>query len=177
MRRAHFRRCLVLALVATAAAGCGGSSAGPTSTTKTPPNLAAFLHLPIASPSSCPSSESGSTSGRRSPWVGHVDVSVFVADNVDRATGRALHGALVAAPHVGHVYSETKREAYAEFQRLYTCSAAVPRSSAPASYRLVLDQVTVAQRDALVRQIYRLPGVGSVSCDPSSPCVDVRRGG
>lgn len=90
---------------------------------------------------------------------------------------RRLHDALVAEPHVARVYTETKREAYAEFQRLYTCSASVPPSSVPASYRLILDEVSVAQRDALVRQVYRLPGVGSISCDPSSPCVDVRRSG
>jgi hypothetical protein len=164
-------------LVLAATAGCGGSSSTATLAAKTPPDLAAFLQLPVATPSSCPSSVSGSTSGRRSPWVGHVDVSVFVAANTDRATMRALYDALVAEPHVARVYTETKRQAYAEFQRLYTCSASVPRSAAPASYRLTLETVTVPQRDALVRQIYRLPGVGSVSCDPSNPCVDVRPSG
>ena len=77
-------------------------------------------------------------------------------------------------PHVAQVYSETQQQAYAEFQRLYTCSAQVPLSAVPASYRIVLDHVTTPQRDALVRAIYRLQGVGGVSCDPANPCVDVR---
>ena len=104
-------------------------------------------------------------------------MSVFVDDSADAATRKALHGALVSAPHVAHVYTETKKEAYEEFRRLYTCSAGVPRSAVRASYRLVLGTVTTPQRDALVRQIYRLPGVGDVSCDPVSPCVAVQSGG
>jgi hypothetical protein len=173
MPLSYVGRCAALAVVVAVSAACGGSSS-PVSTTKSPPDLASFLRLPVASPSSCPSTVSGSTAGRRSPWVGHVDVSVFVADGVDAGTRRALHEALVGEPHVARVYTETQREAYAEFQRLYTCSAQVPRSAVPASYRLVLEQVTRPQRDALVRLIYRLPGVGSVSCDPSSPCVDIK---
>ena len=173
MRLAHIGRCAALAVVVAVSASCGGSST-PSAAAKTPPDLASFLRLPIATPSSCPSTVSGSTAGRRSPWVGHVDVSVFVADGIDAATRRALHDALVGELHVARVYTETRRQAYAEFQRLYTCSAQVPRSAVPASYRLILEQVTRPQRDALVRLIYRLPGVGSVSCDPSSPCVDIR---
>ena len=106
-----------------------------------------------------------------------MDVSVYVSGRADAETTRALYAALVAEPHVAHVFTETRRQAYAEFQRLYTCSASVPRTAVPASYRLVLDRATVPQRDALVRQIYRLPGVASVSCDPSSPCVNVQPGG
>jgi cell division protein FtsX len=106
-----------------------------------------------------------------------VDVSVFIADKTDTKTRRDLHDALVAVPHVARVYTETKRQAIEEFQRLYTCTAGVPRSAIPASYRLVLDTVTTPQRDALVRRIYRLPGVGDVSCDPVSPCVGVGSGG
>jgi len=105
-----------------------------------------------------------------------VDISVFVADGTDPATSKALYDALVAESHVAHVYTETRKQAFEEFQRLYTCSASVPRSAVRASYRLVLDTVTTPQRDALVRQIYRLPGVGDVSCDPVSPCVGVRPG-
>lgn len=160
-----------LAVVAIAATSCGGSSAG-TLARKTPPDLAAFLRLPVATPSSCPSAPA-STTGRRSPWVGHVDISVFVAGKTDAATRRQLHDALVAEPHVAHVYTETKREAWEEFRRLYTCSDQVPPASLPASYRLVLDSITLPQRDDLVRRIYRLPGVRSISCDPSAPCVNV----
>lgn len=166
-------RRLVLALIAAALAGCSGSSTP--SVKRTPPDLAAFLRLPVATPSSCPAGSNGTGTGRLSPWAGHVDVSVFVADSADAATRRALYDALAAEPHVAHVYTETRRQAYAEFQRLYTCSAGVPRSAVRASYRLVLDTVTTPQRDALVQQIYRLPGVGDISCDPSSPCVAVGR--
>jgi hypothetical protein len=73
------------------------------------------------------------------------------------------------------IYFESRGKAYAEFQRLYTCSAEVPRSEVPASYRLVLAQITQAERDDLVRTISRLEGVGSVSCDPGNPCVDALR--
>jgi len=73
--------------------------------------------------------------------------------------------------HVKTVYFESADEAYAEFQRLYTCSADVPRTAVPASYRLVLDHTTREQRDTLVNDMRRLSGVASVSCDPSSPCL------
>lgn len=173
MRSLSAGRSALLVAVAVAVSACGGGSSSPP-TAKTPPDLAAFLRLPVATPSSCPSTVSGSTSGRRSPWVGHVDVSVFVAGKADDATRRALRQALVGEPHVTHVYTETKEQAYEEFQRLYTCSAQVPKSAVPASYRLLLDPATTTpERDSLVRAIYRLPGVSSVSCDPSSPCVDV----
>jgi hypothetical protein len=175
MLRRTTGRCLALAGIAAALGACGGSSPAPAK--RTPPDLAAFLQLPVATPSSCPSGSNGTGTGRISPWAGHVDVSVFVADSAGATTRRALHDALVAIPHVAHVYTETKSEAYEEFRRLYTCSAGVPRSAVRASYRLVLGTVTTPQRDALVRQIYRLPGVGDVSCDPVSPCVDVAHGG
>lgn len=165
---------LVAALVFVALSSCSGASTPPLSATKSPPHLAAFLRLPVATPSSCPRSVNGSTSGRRSPWVGHVDVSVFVAAGAQPATRHALRASLEAMPHVKSVYSETQREAYEEFQRLYTCSEQVPRSAVPASYRLLLAPVTRPERDALVRSIYGLPGVASVSCDPSSPCVNVK---
>ena len=169
------RRCgyAVLALVAVVLTGCGGgSSAGHAR--RTPPDLAAFLRLPVATPTACPSAPAGTT-GRRSPWVGHVDVSVFVADDAPRKVVANLEPILRAEPHVARVYTETKRQAYAEFQRLYTCSAQVPRSALPASYRLILDEVTTPERDALVQRIYEVPGVGSVSCDPSSPCTNIGR--
>jgi hypothetical protein len=174
MRAGIARRHAALAVVAVALVACGGSS--PPSTKRTPPDLAAFLRLPVATPSSCPAGSNGTGSGRLSPWAGHVDVSVFVADSADAAARKALYDALVAEAHVAHVYPETRQQAYEEFQRLYTCSAGVPRSAVRASYRLVLDPVTTPQRDALVRQISRLPGVGDISCDPSSPCVAVGSG-
>jgi cell division protein FtsX len=124
----------------------------------------------VASPASCPSGTKGSASGRHSPWVGHVDVSVFLATKRPRAV-KALGDQLRRSDDVAQVYFESAADAYAEFQRLYTCSAAVPRSAVPASYRLVLRGVTHSERDALVRRIVRMPGVRDVACDPSDPCV------
>jgi cell division protein FtsX len=72
---------------------------------------------------------------------------------------------------VATVYFESQAEAYAEFQRLYTCSANYRPGTIPASYRLVLDHLTHVDRDALVRRIRALPGVAEVSCDPSDPCT------
>jgi cell division protein FtsX len=149
---------------------CGGRSPA-TLATRTPPDLAAFLRLPVATPTACPATVSGTTSGRRSPWVGHVDVSVFLVPSATPADLRRVRRTLDALPPVRDVYFESKRKAYAEFQRLYTCSAQVPRRSVPASYRLVLTTVTQPERDDLVRTIRALRGVGSVSCDPSNPCV------
>ena len=174
MRHPAARRWLLPALAIAVTTACSGSSTPYIPGDRTPPNLKAFLRLPVATPSSCATAP-GSTAGRSSPWVGHVDVSVFVADGADAMTKAALRDSLLREPHVTHIYSETKAQAIAEFQRLYTCSAQVPRSALLASYRLVLERVSVPQRDALVRRIYHLRGVESVSCDPSSPCVDVRR--
>jgi hypothetical protein len=174
MHRGLARRYAALAAIAASLAACGGSSP---SIRRTPPDLAAFLRLPVATPSSCPAGSNGTGTGRLSPWAGHVDVSVFVADSADAATRKALYDALAAESHVAHVYTETRQQAYEEFQRLYACSAGIPRSAVRASYRLVLDTVTTPQRDAMVRQIYRLPGVGDISCDPSSPCTAIRPGG
>ena len=129
----------------------------------------------MATPTACPSGVTGSASGRRSPWVGHVDVSVFLT--TDRpATVAALGAQLRGTGLVAHVYFESAADAYAEYQRLYTCSAAVPKSAVPPSYRLVLKPVSHGQRDALVRKIVRMPGVRDVSCDPSDPCVSAARG-
>ena len=160
------------AAVALSIAACGGGST-PAPTTRTPPDLASFLQLPVATPTACPSSVNGHTNGRHSPWVGHVDISVYVATSATPTQVSALGDALAKEPEVAHVYRETASQAYAEFQRLYTCSANVPRSDVPASYRLVLNDVGRSARDALVRRIYALSGVGSVSCDPVSPCVNV----
>jgi hypothetical protein len=161
-----------------AVTGCsGGSSAAggePSAAASRPaPDLRAFLRLPVATPSSCPPDTNGTTSGRRSPWVGTVDISVFLAEGGSRQRVAALGRTLRALPHVQRVYFESKQQAIAEFERLYTCSAQVPASAVPASYRLVLDDVTRGERDALVRRIAELPGVHNVSCDPSAPCVGV----
>lgn len=169
--RGSFLVVLVLGLSA-ATVGCGGGA--DDSRPRTPPDLAAFLRLPVATPTTCPTAVS-TASGRRSPWVGHVDISVFVEDKATPARVRSLRSELSNLPDVSAVYFESRAQAYAEFQRLYTCSAEVPQSAVRASYRLVLDQVTRPERNRVVRAIYRLPGVGSVSCDPSSPCTDVSR--
>jgi FtsX extracellular domain len=168
-------RRLLPALVAAGAvaAACGGSGGSGTPPRRTPPDLAGFLALPVATPTSCPPSVSGSTSGRRSPWVGHVDISVFVSDRASAATVRALGGAIRALPEVAAAYFESKPQAVAEFRRLYTCSAAVAPDQVPASYRVVLAPGTLGRRDDVVRRLARLTGVESVSCDPSSPCTDV----
>jgi len=155
--------CLVAALVV----GCGGSKPQ----TRKSPDLQGFLRLPVATPSACGGKVSGSTAGRRSPWVGTVDVSVFLRSSASPAEVTNLRSKLEAQPGVARVYFESADEAYAEFQRLYTCSADVPRSAVPASYRLVLAKMTRAKRDALVSTIKPMPGVESISCDPSSPCL------
>jgi hypothetical protein len=157
--------------------GCShGSSAGGQVEQRTPPNLAAFLRLPVATPSACPSNVNGSTVGRRSPWSGHVDVSVFVAPSATNSEVAALRTQLHRDPLVSRVYFESRREAYREFQRLYTCWAAVPSSQAPASYRLILTPATtIGQRNDFVERIARLPEVDTVSCDPTVPCVSAVR--
>jgi hypothetical protein len=164
-----------LALVVAAAvgaAGCGGG--GQLRATHGQPDLADFLRRPVATPSVCPADVNGTTAGRRSPWVGTVDVSVFLEPGAG-ATGIAdLGRRLRATPVVRTVYFESQPQAYAEFQRLYTCSSRVPAGQVPASYRLVLTPHTgLGTRDELVRKILAMTGVATVSCDPSSPCVDV----
>jgi hypothetical protein len=155
---------LVTAMLVTGCGGGGGSG-------RHAPDLADFLRLPIATPTSCAGKQAGATAGRRSPWVGTVDVSVFLDIAATAAQIRDVGAKLRAMPHAKTVYFESADEAYAEFQRLYTCSADVPRTAVPASYRLVLDRTTREQRDSLVTAARRLDGVASVSCDPSSPCL------
>jgi hypothetical protein len=165
--------------VALAATACGGHAPAAQPVTDSlhdHPDLAAFLRLPVASPSSCPPTQNGTTAGRRSPWVGTVDVSVFLPARATPAALRKLRATVAALPHVRTVFVETRAEAYAEFQRLYTCSKGVPATAVPPSLRLVLDDLIDLQtRDALVARLLRLPGVATVSCDPASPCVDVVR--
>lgn len=163
-------------LLAGCVTACGGSSS-PTTALRTAPDLPAFLRLPIATPSACPPSVNGTTVGRRSPWAGHVDISVFVNRRATKARVRGLRAELAGEPEVRAVYFESQAEAYAEFRRLYTCSTSVKAGQLPASYRLLLHAVTQPTRDDLVRRIYTLPGVTTVSCDPSNPCVDVGRSG
>jgi hypothetical protein len=159
---------LAVTLPVALTAGCGG---GPPVGKRHAPDLAAFLRQPVATPTACGDKVSGSTAGRRSPWVGTVDVSVFVEPTATPAQLTALGRELRGLPGVRTVYFESASDAYAEFQRLYTCSADVPRSAVPASYRLVLTNLTRPQRDALVSRVRAMPAVSSVSCDPSSPCL------
>lgn len=158
------------ALAVLAAAACAGTPSSAAH--RTPPDLAGFLRQPVATPTACPSGVAAAASGRRSPWVGHVDISVFVASAARPSAVTALGDRLRHTPGVAQVYFESSAQAHAEYARLYTCSAQVPESEVPASYRLVLATgVTHSRRDDLVREIVRMPGVSDVACDPSDPCV------
>jgi len=160
-------------LAVTALAGCGSAGSVP-SGRRTPPDLAGFLRLPVATPSACPAGVAGSASGRRSPWAGHVDLSVFVDDRASAATVSDLGSRLRRTAGVRTVYFESGVQAVEEYRRLYTCSAALPRTALPASYRLVLSSMRHDRRDDLIRALRRLPGVSDVVCDPTDPCTDVR---
>ena len=168
------RRAAIAAVVVAVLAGCS-SSRPPLPANHAVhghPDLAGFLALPVATPSTCSPDVNGTTAGRRSPWVGTVDVSVFLKADAQLAQ---VHDEVAAIPDVAVVFDETSEQAYAEFQRLYTCSAGVPSSAVHASLRLVLTTLDLGRRDALVKQLLKLPGVETVSCDPSAPCVDVVR--
>jgi hypothetical protein len=169
------RRIVAVPALLLAAAGCSSSHppVHASNAVHGHPDLAGFLRSPVATPSTCPPDVNGTTAGRRSPWVGTVDVSVFLKPEASLAR---LHGQVAALPDVAAVYDETSAQAYAEFQRLYTCSAGVPASAVHASLRLVLTSLDLAQRDTLVKKLLRLSGVETVSCDPSAPCVDVVTG-
>lgn len=164
-------------LLLATAAGCGHSShaaEGSRPGARSAPNLAAFLRLPVATPTACPTGQRGSASGRSSPWAGHVDVSVFLKPGAAPRAAARVRSRLTRSNLVEKVYFESQAQAYAEFQRLYTCWSGVRRSQTPASYRLVLvPTVTLGQRDGLVATVLRMPGVDTVSCDPTVPCVDV----
>src|SRR5581483_4432580 len=85
----------VLAAI-TVASGCSSGRPAPAAASDVHghPDLAAFLRLPVASPSACPPNVNGATAGRRSPWVGTVDVSVFVQSDASAATLRPTVPAL-----------------------------------------------------------------------------------
>lgn len=170
------RVALTVAGLAMVATGCGGSSSAPTTPVlhRAAPDLPSFLKLPIATPSACPSTVNGTTIGRASPWVGTIDVSVFLRRTVTTHQILKLGNDLRADPLVQTVYFESAKQAYQEFQRLYTCSTSVSRSQTPPSYRLVLlPTATLAARDLLVSRVAKQPAVDTVSCDPTEPCVNV----
>jgi hypothetical protein len=167
------RRALFVVALGLLAAGCSGGASSPTAPAAPgAPDLTGFLRLPVATPSACPRTANGATVGRRSPWVGHVDLSVFLSPAVTTHETLKLGNDLRADPAVRTVYFESARQAYEEFQRLYTCWSEVPRSQTPPSYRVVLvPTTTLAVRDRLVRRLARRHDVDSVSCDPSLPCT------
>jgi hypothetical protein len=176
-------RALSLAALLGLAAACGGAASTPTALFSAapqafpPPDIAGFLKHAVATPTACPANQQGSASGLASPWVGHVDISVFIDTTASpkqiKALGRSIKQ---ASPRITKVYFESQAEAYAEFQRLYTCWANVDRSETPASYRVVLTPTTrIDARNDLVADLIQLPHVDSVSCDPSLPCTQVVR--
>jgi hypothetical protein len=162
-------------VAALAITGCSHSTSPTTPLgTNRAPDLAAFLRLPVATPSSCPPNIPASASGQQSPWAGRVDISVFVKQAATAPVVNRLGAFLRRAPLVDKVYFETNAQAYAEFQRLYTCSAAVSPAQTPASYRLVLlPGVSFGKRNAFVARVLHQQGVDTASCDPSVPCVNV----
>ncbi|HVT65521.1 MAG TPA: permease-like cell division protein FtsX [Mycobacteriales bacterium] len=166
------RKAVIMLLLGVGLAGCGGGGSSPQPGARSLPDIDGFLSEPVATPSTCTSQNATTFEQRKSPWVGHIDVSVFLSG---RATSAATLGQVLRrSPIVKTTYFESSREAYAEFQRLYTCWAAVPRSQTPASFRVILKPTaTIAQRDSLVARIVRHAGVDSVSCDPALPCTEV----
>jgi hypothetical protein len=167
---------LCLAAMAVLASGCGGSSSNPNPSVvaSAAPNLSAFLRLPVATPSACPSNVSGSTDGRTSVWAGRVDLSVFVSQSATTGQTLKLGDLLRSNSLVADVYFESKKQAYEEFQRLYTCWTSVPQSQTPPSYRVVLTPIaTLLERNVLVQRLVNLPDVDSVSCEPTVPCTNI----
>ncbi|HWC33815.1 MAG TPA: permease-like cell division protein FtsX [Mycobacteriales bacterium] len=174
MRRRHLAG---LVLAATAVGGCGGGSAPPASpAVRTAPDIAGFLRQPVATPSVCTTEDASTYQQRHSPWVGHVDISIYLRPGTPPARITRIGRQLRRASISDRVYFESRAEAFAEFKRLYTCWAQVPRSQIPASYRVMLTPTaTIAQRNTLVALMLRQPGVDSASCDPALPCTDVVR--
>jgi hypothetical protein len=171
-------RRLVLALVGgllITATGCGSGSSPHVSPSARPtPNLARFLALPVATPSACPATQNATTIGRTSPWLGTVDLSIYLTRSATRQDRTAVARELHRQPVVTATYFESRSTAYREFQRLYTCWAAVRRSATPASFRVVLAQgVPERQRNQLIADLLRRPGVDTVSCAPTLQCSGV----
>src|SRR5207248_71439 len=126
------RRALTGLVVAALTVACGAGATPTAQPTRRPlPDLAAFLRTPVATPTACPSGQTGSSSGRRSPWAGRIDVSVYVDPHAGAAAVGALGRRLGALPEVRQVFAESAAQAYAEYQRLYTCSASVSRADVP----------------------------------------------
>jgi hypothetical protein len=174
-RRQAAAAAVLLGLVVTGCAHSGSPSKSAFGV-RTAPDIQAFLRLPVATPSACPQNVNGTASGRHSPWVGHVDFSVFLTVGAPPKTVLRIQRLMSRAPIVETIYYESQAQAYAEFQRLYTCWAQVPRSQTPASFRVFLHPTaTIGQRDSLVARVLRQPGVDTVSCDPSLPCTDLVR--
>lgn len=167
---------LALLLVAGCASSSGGGAPSPLSRIHGSPDLAGLLAQPAASPSVCPSNRNGTSTGRASPWVGTVDVSIYLKRADTPAQVRAVGATLRRDPLVARVYFESAHEAYREFQRLYTCWSQVRAGDLPASYRIVLVKgATIGERNTLVARLQRDPAVTLVACDPSAPCVAVVR--
>lgn len=170
------RRCAAALGLAAVLSACGHTapSAKTAPGARTPPDLAGFLRQPVATPSVCPPNAGAAASGRRSPWVGHVDLSVFLMVGAPPRAAARIRQLIRRNPLVERSYYEDQAQAYAEFQRLYTCWAHVARSQTPASFRVSLTPTTtIAQRNRLVAQLLREPGVDTVSCDPALPCTDI----
>jgi hypothetical protein len=176
MRRSRILPILLVTFLA--AAGCSGSStSGPKSAPLVaPPNIQSLLKLPVAMPSKCPANVNGTTIGRASPWQ-YTDVSLFMKLNASTKDNLVVSRELTSSPDVSAVYYETQRQAYREFQHLYTCWAAVSRSQTPASYRVNLKTTTtIGTRNAFVEQLLRLPGVDTITCPAVESCVNVVQG-
>jgi hypothetical protein len=192
-RRAHGAAALPASLLVLAVAGCGGST-GPVPTvaaTSTPPpgvilpaldgdgvkKLHRLLALPVATPAVCHSAD-GTSDGQPSPWDATVDFSVYLRPGASAAAIGAVGRFLRGRPEVASAYFESARQGYAEFTRLYTCSAALSAKRTPPAYRVSLrGGTTFGQRDALIARVLRLPAVErfGVACTPELACVDVVR--
>jgi hypothetical protein len=177
-----------------AVAGCGGGSTGPLPTvapTATPSpgivlpaldgdgvnKLHRLLSLPVATPVACHAAD-GTSDGQPSPWDATVDFSVYLRPAATPAQAATIGRFLRQRSEVASAYYEDSRQAYAEFTRLYTCSADLSAKRTPSAYRVALRAgTTFGQRDALIARVLALPGVEheGVACTPELACVDVVR--
>jgi FtsX extracellular domain len=174
----RFRTVATLVVVTLTAVACSSSSSSGAKSKPLiqPPNIQALLRLPVATPSVCPSNVNGTTIGRASPWE-YTDISLYMTPHASTKDNLVVTRELKTSPYVTAIYFETARQAYAEFQHLYTCWAAVPRSQTPSSYRVNLKTTTqISQRNALVEQLLTLPGVDTITCPAVESCVSVVEG-